>query len=175
MAALTLVGAITPSRQITVTYSTDDAIGSGVAALIIDNTAGSFDVEKVIAGYPDQVFMLGFMRRYDASYTYAKQLIDEGRLMPESEQLVARWRRGPGPRYRRAGALLPSPVVQVFRGVGYPHYGHDPRIAPAAGFPPQPPPRRNPLSSLDRGFLLVSYYWEDGASTDGRAVGCAIG
>ena len=50
MAALTLVGTITPSRQVTVTYSTDDAIGAGVAALIIDNTAGSFDVEKVIAG-----------------------------------------------------------------------------------------------------------------------------
>ena len=50
MAALTLVGTITPSRQVTVTYSTDDAIGAGVAALVIDNTAGSFDVEKVIAG-----------------------------------------------------------------------------------------------------------------------------
>lgn len=48
MAALTLVGAITPSRQITVTYSTDDAIGSGVAALVIDNTAGEMDVAKVI-------------------------------------------------------------------------------------------------------------------------------
>ena len=48
MAALTLVGAITPSRQVTVTYSTNDAIGSGVAALVIDNTAGSLDVAKVL-------------------------------------------------------------------------------------------------------------------------------
>ena len=36
--------------------------------------------EKVVAAHPDQVFMLGFMRRYDESYAYAKKLIDEGRI-----------------------------------------------------------------------------------------------
>ncbi len=36
--------------------------------------------ERVIAAHPNQVFMLGFMRRYDANYVYAKQLIDEGRI-----------------------------------------------------------------------------------------------
>ena len=47
-AALTAVATITPSRQITVTYDTSDGIGAGVAALIIDNTANKFDVEKCI-------------------------------------------------------------------------------------------------------------------------------
>jgi myo-inositol 2-dehydrogenase/D-chiro-inositol 1-dehydrogenase len=36
--------------------------------------------ENVVAAHPDQVFMLGFMRRYDESYAYAKKLIDEGRI-----------------------------------------------------------------------------------------------
>lgn len=36
-------------------------------------------VEK-IAMLPDQVFMLGFMRRYDPSYVYAKQLVDAGAI-----------------------------------------------------------------------------------------------
>ena len=36
--------------------------------------------EKVVAAHPNQVFMLGFMRRYDESYAYAKRLIDEGRI-----------------------------------------------------------------------------------------------
>ena len=36
--------------------------------------------EKVVASHPNQVFMLGFMRRYDESYAYAKRLIDEGRI-----------------------------------------------------------------------------------------------
>lgn len=36
--------------------------------------------ERVVAAYPDQVFMLGFMRRYDPPYAYARKLIDEGRI-----------------------------------------------------------------------------------------------
>ena len=36
--------------------------------------------ERVIAAHADRVFMLGFMRRYDESYAYAKQLIDQGRI-----------------------------------------------------------------------------------------------
>lgn len=36
------------------------------------------EVEKAVAQFSKQVFMLGFMRRYDASYQYAKQKIDEG-------------------------------------------------------------------------------------------------
>ncbi|MGY3766664.1 inositol 2-dehydrogenase [Vagococcus vulneris] len=34
----------------------------------------------VINQYPDQIFMLGFMRRYDESYKYAKQMVDNGEL-----------------------------------------------------------------------------------------------
>jgi myo-inositol 2-dehydrogenase / D-chiro-inositol 1-dehydrogenase len=37
-------------------------------------------VEKVVARHPNQVFMLGFMRRYEESYAYAKKLIDAGRI-----------------------------------------------------------------------------------------------
>jgi myo-inositol 2-dehydrogenase / D-chiro-inositol 1-dehydrogenase len=44
------------------------------------NVAECEYIEKVVARYPDQVFMLGFMRRYDESYAYAKKLIDEGRI-----------------------------------------------------------------------------------------------
>ncbi len=36
--------------------------------------------ERVVAAHPDQMFMLGFMRRYDPSYAYAKQLIEQGRI-----------------------------------------------------------------------------------------------
>ena len=35
-------------------------------------------VEQVVAQHPDQVFMLGFMRRYDQSYAYARQQIEAG-------------------------------------------------------------------------------------------------
>lgn len=34
--------------------------------------------QKVVNQYPDKLFMLGFMRRFDASYRYAKQKIDNG-------------------------------------------------------------------------------------------------
>ncbi|MHB1392695.1 MAG: inositol 2-dehydrogenase [Clostridia bacterium] len=34
--------------------------------------------ERAVEKHPDKVFMLGFMRRYDPSYAYAKQKIDEG-------------------------------------------------------------------------------------------------
>lgn len=37
-------------------------------------------IEQVVARHPQQVFMLGFMRRYDDSYAYAKKLLDEGRI-----------------------------------------------------------------------------------------------
>ena len=36
--------------------------------------------EAAVARYPDRVFMLGFMRRYDPSYAYAKQMIEAGRI-----------------------------------------------------------------------------------------------
>lgn len=35
-------------------------------------------VQKVVNEHNDQIFMLGFMRRYDKSYAYAKQKIEEG-------------------------------------------------------------------------------------------------
>ncbi|MCP4180588.1 MAG: inositol 2-dehydrogenase [bacterium] len=37
-------------------------------------------VEKIIAKHSDKIFMLGFMRRYDASYAHAKELIDNGKI-----------------------------------------------------------------------------------------------
>lgn len=37
-----------------------------------------YKVEKVVNANPQLTFMLGFMRRYDPSYLYAKQKIDEG-------------------------------------------------------------------------------------------------
>ncbi len=36
--------------------------------------------EEAVARNPSRVFMLGFMRRYDASYRRAKSLIDEGKI-----------------------------------------------------------------------------------------------
>ena len=41
------------------------------------------DIEKtieVINAHPEQIFQLGFMRRYDESYQYAKKMVDEGQL-----------------------------------------------------------------------------------------------
>ncbi|GIN69596.1 myo-inositol 2-dehydrogenase [Bacillus sp. J14TS2] len=35
---------------------------------------------KVINAHPQQIFLLGFMRRYDESYQYAKKLVNEGEL-----------------------------------------------------------------------------------------------
>lgn len=46
----------------------------GVDLVDIENTI------KVIDKYPNQVFHLGFMRRYDESYQYAKKLLDSGEL-----------------------------------------------------------------------------------------------
>lgn len=36
--------------------------------------------EKAVEKYPDQLFMLGFMRRFDPSYAQAKAMIREGRI-----------------------------------------------------------------------------------------------
>jgi len=36
--------------------------------------------EKAVEAHPDQVFFLGFMRRYDPSYVYAKKKIEEGAI-----------------------------------------------------------------------------------------------
>lgn len=36
--------------------------------------------QKAVEAYPDQVFMLGFMRRYDPSYVYAKRKIVAGEI-----------------------------------------------------------------------------------------------
>ncbi|MCS6846074.1 MAG: Gfo/Idh/MocA family oxidoreductase [Caldilineales bacterium] len=36
--------------------------------------------ERVVAEHPNQVFLLGFMRRFDPHYLYAKRLIEEGRI-----------------------------------------------------------------------------------------------
>ena len=37
-------------------------------------------VERVVAEHPDQIFFIGFVRRFDPSYSYAKKLIDEGAI-----------------------------------------------------------------------------------------------
>lgn len=36
--------------------------------------------EKAVARHPELIFMLGFMRRYDSSYAYAKQKVDAGEI-----------------------------------------------------------------------------------------------
>ena len=36
--------------------------------------------QEVIEKYPEQVFMLGFMRRYDESYQYAKKMVEDGEI-----------------------------------------------------------------------------------------------
>ena len=36
--------------------------------------------EAAVAMHPDRVFMLGFMRRYDPSYAYAKEMVEAGRI-----------------------------------------------------------------------------------------------
>ena len=36
--------------------------------------------EKAVEAHPDQVFFLGFMRRFDPSYSYAKKKIEEGAI-----------------------------------------------------------------------------------------------
>ena len=36
--------------------------------------------EKAVEAHPDKVFMIGFMRRYDPSYAYAKRKIEEGAI-----------------------------------------------------------------------------------------------
>lgn len=38
------------------------------------------EAEKIVEKHKNQVFMLGFMRRYDPSYVYAKKLIDQGKI-----------------------------------------------------------------------------------------------
>ncbi len=37
-------------------------------------------VEKIVNSHKDRVFMLGFMRRFDPSYAYAKKLIEDGKI-----------------------------------------------------------------------------------------------
>lgn len=36
--------------------------------------------KKAVSNHPDKVFMLGFMRRYDPSYQYAKKKVDDGEI-----------------------------------------------------------------------------------------------
>ena len=48
MATLTLNASITPSRQVTVTYGTGGSL-TGSVALLVDNTIGDLDADKLIA------------------------------------------------------------------------------------------------------------------------------
>lgn len=48
MAAVTIQGAIQTAREITCTWSTDDAIGTATAAIIFDSTATKQDVQKAL-------------------------------------------------------------------------------------------------------------------------------
>lgn len=36
--------------------------------------------EEAVEAHPNKVFMLGFMRRYDPSYAYAKKMVDSGEI-----------------------------------------------------------------------------------------------
>lgn len=38
------------------------------------------EAEKAVEANPDKIFMLGFMRRFDKSYRYAKDAIDQGKI-----------------------------------------------------------------------------------------------
>lgn len=40
----------------------------------------SIKAKKAVSDHPDKVFMLGFMRRYDPSYQYAKKKVDAGEI-----------------------------------------------------------------------------------------------
>ena len=40
----------------------------------------SIKAKKAVSDHPDKVFMLGFMRRYDPSYQYAKEKVDSGEI-----------------------------------------------------------------------------------------------
>lgn len=40
----------------------------------------SLNAKKAVSDHPDKVFMLGFMRRYDPSYQYAKEKVDSGEI-----------------------------------------------------------------------------------------------
>lgn len=44
------------------------------------NEQDSAQARRAVRRHPDRVFMLGFMRRYDPSYMYAKQKVDEGAI-----------------------------------------------------------------------------------------------
>jgi len=44
------------------------------------NTEETLRVKEVVDAHPDQIFMLGFMRRADKSYSHAKKMIDEGKI-----------------------------------------------------------------------------------------------
>lgn len=44
------------------------------------NLEECLEAEKVVEAHPEQIFMLGFMRRYDTSYAYAKKKIEEGHI-----------------------------------------------------------------------------------------------
>ncbi len=44
------------------------------------NVEECLEAEKVVAAHPNQIFFLGFMRRYDVSYQYAKRKIEEGAI-----------------------------------------------------------------------------------------------
>lgn len=44
------------------------------------DVAQCLQAERVVADYPNQVFMLGFMRRFDPSYLDVKQRIDRGEI-----------------------------------------------------------------------------------------------
>ncbi|MDP2791053.1 MAG: Gfo/Idh/MocA family oxidoreductase, partial [Rectinemataceae bacterium] len=44
------------------------------------NLAECLMVEKAVASHPDKAFFIGFVRRFDPSYAYAKKLVDEGAI-----------------------------------------------------------------------------------------------
>lgn len=44
------------------------------------DVAECLEIEKITHQNPDKVFMMGFMRRYDPSYVYAKKKIEEGSI-----------------------------------------------------------------------------------------------
>lgn len=44
------------------------------------NLQETLRVKEVVDAHPDKIFMLGFMRRYDKSYSHAKKMIENGKI-----------------------------------------------------------------------------------------------
>lgn len=68
MAALTYVGTLTKRRLVSVVASTDDAIGSGTAAVVVDNTKTKADIMEALRGIMRRIRRDGLAASTPADY-----------------------------------------------------------------------------------------------------------